>query len=79
MADIGTSRLPPEILREVRPPSEDEAPYSVWNTLCWFVGANAWLEGRTPIEGDTHVNQVDSSLTMPLPRCIKRISSACGW
>lgn len=48
-------------LREVRPSSEAETPYSDWNTLCWFVGANAWLEGRTPLEGDTPVNQMDSN------------------
>jgi hypothetical protein len=49
------------LLREDRPPSEAETPYSDWGTLCWFVGANAWLEGQTPLEGDTPVNQMDSN------------------
>jgi hypothetical protein len=50
-----------KLLGEDRPPSEAETPYSDWSTLCWFVGANAWLEGQTPTEGDTPVNQMDSN------------------
>jgi hypothetical protein len=50
-----------ELLREVRSSTEAETPYSDWSTLCWFVGANAWLEGRTPLEGDMPVNQMDSN------------------
>jgi len=40
-----------KLLREGRPPSKAETPYSDWGTLCWFVAANAWLEGPTPDQG----------------------------
>jgi hypothetical protein len=52
-----------KLLREVRPSSETEAPYDDWSTFCWFVSSNSWLEGRTPLEGDQPVNQMDSNPT----------------
>lgn len=27
-----------------------EPPYSEWATAFWFAGANAWLEGKAPVE-----------------------------
>jgi hypothetical protein len=49
-----------KLLREERPPTEAETPYSDWNTMCWFVGANAWLDGQMPLEGGVPVEHMDS-------------------
>lgn len=50
-----------KLLRESKSPTEAEVPYSDWSTLCWFVGANAWRDGETSVDGDTPVNQMDSN------------------
>lgn len=49
-----------KLLREERPEDEAETPYLDWDTMCWFVGVNSWLEGPTPDEAGIPMLQMDA-------------------